>query len=336
MDSYRLLVGVEFLVDQVVHTEFHSIMQDLKAHNVSTGILWCGQHGSRLRRLASSFEFRLRLQEFVELVRSDRRLEAIQYAQVSLTPLAMHCEDPTEKQAAIADVQEAMATLAYKSPESCGVGTYSRLFASERWDALIAEFRKTHRKVYGLHDSPSLCIALHAGLSSLNTRACRRTREAKRRCGNGDASSDAGEDERDDEEETIKRHKATRLFERKLIRAIKKEAEKTAAPATGRGNSDISDASGSAASPPLCPTCSDVGGQLVDGLPFAHHPHSRLVCRVARVVMNEHNPPVVLPNGYVYSRKAIDEMTRARDGVIVCAETAENFDLGDVKQVFII
>ena len=87
---------------------------------------------------------------------------------------------------------------------------------------------------------------------------------------------------------------------------------------------------------PLCPTCSDIGSELATGLPFALQPHSRLVCRVTQTVMDENNPPVVLPNGFVYSRRAIEQMVSARNGEIKCIETHEIFTIDEVKQVFII
>ena len=42
---------------------------------------------------------------------------------------------------------------------------------------------------------------------------------------------------------------------------------------------------------------------LAAPLPFSKHLQSKLVCHLTRELMNEHNPPMVLPNGYVYSLK---------------------------------
>ena len=44
-------------------------------------------------------------------------------------------------------------------------------------------FCKTFDDVHGMHDPPSLCIALYAGLSALNTRACHLIREANLKAG---------------------------------------------------------------------------------------------------------------------------------------------------------
>ena len=49
-----------------------------------------------------------------------------------------------------------------------------------------------------------------------------------------------------------------------------------------------------------CPVCSHPLNTLGSSLPFAHCAQSRLVCPISGHVMNENNPPMVLPNGYVY------------------------------------
>lgn len=41
---------------------------------------WCYDNRSKLRKLGSSMEFNLRVQEFIELVRQDRRLDAVKHA----------------------------------------------------------------------------------------------------------------------------------------------------------------------------------------------------------------------------------------------------------------
>jgi hypothetical protein len=52
-----------------------------------------------------------------------------------------------------------------------------------------------------------------------------------------------------------------------------------------------------------CPVCNELIGKLAKDLPYAHHIHSRLVCRLSGELMNEDNPPMMLPNGQVYSKK---------------------------------
>ena len=52
-----------------------------------------------------------------------------------------------------------------------------------------------------------------------------------------------------------------------------------------------------------CPVCSELFNQLASSLPFSHSSQSYLICRISGDPMNEHNPPMLLPNGYVYGEQ---------------------------------
>ncbi|POM79174.1 Hypothetical protein PHPALM_3202, partial [Phytophthora palmivora] len=147
--------GIGDLVDHDLYAGCQSVLKDLQAHHTASAIEWCSQNGSRLRRLQSPLEFHLRLQDFVEFVRSRKPLEAIQYARTHLTPLAMQQEKQALRDAAIGEVQIVMATLAFEAPEKCGIEAYERMFAVDRWQALGKMFHKTFNAVYGIHDPPS-------------------------------------------------------------------------------------------------------------------------------------------------------------------------------------
>ena len=49
-----------------------------------------------------------------------------------------------------------------------------------------------------------------------------------------------------------------------------------------------------------CPVCSRLFNDLAKHLPFAHCAQSRLICTLTGEAMDEHNPPMMLPNGNVY------------------------------------
>ena len=53
-----------------------------------------------------------------------------------------------------------------------------------------------------------------------------------------------------------------------------------------------------------CPVCDgSTFGSLAQCLPNSHHVNSCIVCKISGSLMNEDNPPLALPNGYVYSSK---------------------------------
>ncbi|KAJ2159169.1 GID complex subunit containing RING finger motif [Coemansia sp. RSA 552] len=85
-----------------------------------------------------------------------------------------------------------------------------------------------------------------------------------------------------------------------------------------------------------CPVCqTETLGKLAKDLPLSHHVNSNLVCRITGEKMNEDNPPMRLPNGYVYSLNALAEMAAKYSGSIKCPRTDQVFDMGDAKKLFI-
>lgn len=325
--------GVGHLVDYDLYAECQAIRLDLEGHNTASALAWCAQNASRLRRLPSRLEFRLRLQEFVELVRACQPLAAIEYAQTWLTPLALQRENQDAQRADLSEIEVAMGTLAFRSPEQSGQAHYVKLFAADAWTQLVTDFQRTFAVAYGLHDPPSLCIALYTGLSVLNTRTCQRYRDAaKAKLARTSSSLDSVQSST-----TQPQSKKTKLSTLVVANDGDNEADNDAESARLLVTPSDNDRLASE-TVPLCPSCSDVGSVLCSGLPFAYHPHSRLVCRVTHKVMDEHNPPRVLPNGFVYSQDGIAQLLEltARSGMIACAETQELFPVSAVKPVYIL
>ena len=83
-----------------------------------------------------------------------------------------------------------------------------------------------------------------------------------------------------------------------------------------------------------CPLCNKEFQALALKLPYACHSHTRLVCRILRVVMDEHNPPVTLPNGQTYSMLGIKKITK--DNRVVCPITGAVFNANQVSKLFIV
>lgn len=75
---------------------------------------------------------------------------------------------------------------------------------------------------------------------------------------------------------------------------------------------------------------------LVQGLPHSKHIHSQWVCPITKALMDENNPPMVLPNGYVYSRQAMEEQARESEGMVMCIRTGQGpFPLSQLTKVFL-
>lgn len=56
------------------------VENSLANHETARCLGWCHDNRSKLRKLGSTMEFNLRVQEFIELVRADRRLDAVKHA----------------------------------------------------------------------------------------------------------------------------------------------------------------------------------------------------------------------------------------------------------------
>lgn len=86
---------------------------------------------------------------------------------------------------------------------------------------------------------------------------------------------------------------------------------------------------------PDCPVCSDLMNKLAVTLPCAHCSQSRLVCAISGLPLNEHNQPMMLPNGHVYGIKALTKMAIENDGKITCPRTKRIYSLAEAEKVFV-
>ncbi|KAJ8618181.1 hypothetical protein MRB53_014367 [Persea americana] len=245
--------NIQDLVDIDVFLEAKKVIDALQNKEVAPALAWCAENKSRLKKSKSKFEFQLRLQEFIELVRADNNLRAITYARKYLATWgATHMKE----------LQRVMATLAFKSNTECA--TYKVLFEAKQWDYLVEQFKQEFCRLYGMTLEPLLNIYLQAGLSALKTPFCY-------------------------EEDCTKEDPLSQEHFRKL------------------------------ASP----------------LPFSKQHHSKLVCYISKELMDFDNPPLVLPNGYVYSTKALEEMAKKNDGKITCPRTGFICNFSELVKAFI-
>eukprot|EP01112_Ceratiomyxa_fruticulosa_P024295 TRINITY_DN984_c0_g1_i1.p1 TRINITY_DN984_c0_g1~~TRINITY_DN984_c0_g1_i1.p1 ORF type:complete len:388 (-),score=65.97 TRINITY_DN984_c0_g1_i1:349-1512(-) len=247
--------GIQDLVDVDIFLASKKVLDGLSNHDATPGLAWCQDNRSRLTKIKSSFEFLLRKQEFIELIRADKIDKAIAYARKHFPPYA---------ETNMREIQEAMGVLAFlKLDVRCE--RYRDAMSQEKWTQLATTFKTTMYQLYHLPNHPLLVTALQAGISALKTNHC----------------LDA--------------------------------ATKT----------------------PNCPVCQPSFQSLAQELPCSLHSHSSLVCRITGEIMDENNPPMALPNGYVYSKKAMVEMAAKNNGKVICKQTGAVFRLDELKKVFI-
>ncbi|VVB05721.1 unnamed protein product [Arabis nemorensis] len=241
------------LVDIDIFREAKKVIDALKNREVASALTWCADNKTRLKKSKSKFEFQLRLQEFIELVRAESYNQAILYGRKHVAPWgATHMKE----------LQHVVATLAFKSTTECT--KYKGLFELRQWDVLVHQFKQEFCKLYGMTMEPLLNIYLQAGLSALKT--------------------PYGFEEGCTKEDPLSQESFRKL----------------ALP-----------------------------------LPYSKQHHSKLVCYISKELMDTENPPQVLPNGYVYSTKALKEMAEKNEGKVTCPRTGLVCNYTDLVKAYI-
>lgn len=83
------------------------------------------------------------------------------------------------------------------------------------------------------------------------------------------------------------------------------------------------------------PLSQDAFRKLASQLPYSKQHNSKLVCFISKELMDSENPPLVLPNGYVYSSKALEEMAEKNSGKITCPRTGLVCNYNELAKVFV-
>ena len=63
--------------------------------------------------------------------------------------------------------------------------------------------------------------------------------------------------------------------------------------------------------------------------------HSKLICALSNTLMDEHNPPAALPNGFAYSQRALLEQAAGAGGRVTCPRTGFSCDASELRRVYI-
>ncbi|KAG6416117.1 hypothetical protein SASPL_123541 [Salvia splendens] len=71
--------------------------------------------------------------------------------------------------------------------------------------------------------------------------------------------------------------------------------------------------------------------KLAQPLPYSKQHHSKLVCYITKELMDTENPPLVLPNGYVYSTK---DMAKQNNRITTCPRTGHVCDYTKVVKAY--
>ncbi|KAH6917944.1 macrophage erythroblast attacher isoform 1 [Coprinopsis sp. MPI-PUGE-AT-0042] len=153
--------GIETLVDIELFSDLRRIETALSEHSCTEALTWCSENKAALRKVKSTLEFELRLQEFIELCRSAKQSEAIAYMTKYLLPW---------QETHLSQIQQASGLFAF--PAHTGCPPYKRLYDGSRWLNLVNSFRIAVYTLNSIPTEPLLHLALYAGLVALKLPAC--------------------------------------------------------------------------------------------------------------------------------------------------------------------
>ncbi|VVC95154.1 unnamed protein product, partial [Leptidea sinapis] len=131
-----------------IYASAAEVEAELKLRRTARCLQWCAENRSKLRKLNSNMEFNIRIQEFIELVREERRLEAVRYAKKHFS---------TYEEGQLHDIQHCMGMLAF--PGDTDVEPYRALLGTCRWGSLVAQFRWEHARLLHPAPRPALPVA---------------------------------------------------------------------------------------------------------------------------------------------------------------------------------
>lgn len=83
-----------------------------------------------------------------------------------------------------------------------------------------------------------------------------------------------------------------------------------------------------------CPTCNNELQKLSKCVPYACHSQTSIICRILGTPIDEFNPPVVLPNGQLYSEQGVKKIME--DNKFKCPVTGSVYSMNQISRVFIV
>lgn len=65
-----------------------------------------------------------------------------------------------------------------------------------------------------------------------------------------------------------------------------------------------------------------------------HKSNTALICKITGEIMNENNPPMMVPSGCIYSEKALKQQALENSGYVLCPKTKTKYKFDKCKKVF--
>lgn len=146
------------------------VSDSLKEKQLTETLQWCADHRGNLKRIGSDLEFKLRRQEFVELLREGDVSGALKASQKHF---------PGWLETNYKEIREALALICWFPFLQQGLkwdnglmGKYEELLGVSQWAGLQAQFQSDFVAIYQVDQGSQLIKTVKTGLSALKTRQC--------------------------------------------------------------------------------------------------------------------------------------------------------------------
>jgi macrophage erythroblast attacher len=146
------------------------IIKSLERKELTLALQWCADHRSNLKRITSDLEFKLRRQEFIELLKGGDVLGGIKLSQKYF---------PMWLEGNYREIREALALICWLPFLKKGiewnnglVKKYEQLLGDEEWEMIKEQFKREFMTIYQVDQSSQLMKTVRTGLAVLKTRQC--------------------------------------------------------------------------------------------------------------------------------------------------------------------
>mmetsp|Transcript_50974 Transcript_50974/g.99934 ORF Transcript_50974/g.99934 Transcript_50974/m.99934 type:complete len:507 (-) Transcript_50974:82-1602(-) len=304
--------GIIPLVDINLFSAAQKVLGGLNKKDCSTALAWCRANRSKLSRLGSSLEFELQVQRFVELVRV-----------FPVAAAAVPTDVPNRSL-----LSSLISSSSPPSPPQPCTATATTSFVSSRpSQAELLSFLQTNlSSAASSSGNPNNLSRLYEVMGLM---AFLNYQEEPEMAG------------------ATPWHKYTHLFSPARWEMLKQLFHSEFCTLHGlsqrslleihlfAGLSSLKTPWCAKDSHPQCPVCYTPLTSIAEKLNVSHRQHSRLVCRISGEVMDENNPPIALPDGRVYSKKALFEIAD-KSRKFVCPISQQVFSLDECRSVYIL
>lgn len=309
------------LVDIDIFLNSKKVEESLQNHDCKEALKWCNDNRSKLKKINSTLEFELHLQECIELIREQKFVDAIQYARKNLAPQIIQLQPGSQTASTnLKDSQNnklSQSTGSLKTSQNLNQSG-SKLSSSQNTlkESQNAENEESagNPELYSLYMSKLQQVMVTLALSK---------------------------------ESVIEKYQSLFSDDRWIELIWQFEKDNYAVHGLPLcSHFEINLQAGIAALKTTfcyedentninCPICTPAMRSLSSEIPNAIHGLSTLICRISGEIMSDDNPPMVLPNGYAYSRNSLWALAQQNGGLVTCPRTKQTYKFEELKRAFI-